>query len=358
MRALTEAEPAASPPDHREATPRTGGAGGLVWLTWRQHRWVLLSLLVFAVVVVGWMVYVSADMASLYEACHNTKCQPFTPEYAQIYGGYGLKTQAEFLALVAQYTPLLVGIFVGVPLLAREHEQRTLLLAWSQDVTPVRWLWTKLALLGAFVAVVAALVSVAAHVMAHTYVTVVGGSLFAVQTFMVTGLLPLASAVCWFTVGVALGAVIKRTLPAVFGVIAAFIGALLGLQWRYPTLMKPLVVYLQSGEPGPAGADHNALVVSGLIQFGPDTKSNLYDSPGHEVTYADLLRMCPELSNSSGTMVPDCVERNHLLTYVTYQPSSRLPLFHLIVAGGYLGLAALAVVAVWLIVRRTKLSAG
>jgi hypothetical protein len=57
-------------------------------------------------------------------------------------------------------------------------------------------------------------------------------------------------------------------------------------------------------------------------------------------------------------MIPDCVTRNHLLTYVTYQPSSRIPALHLIVASGYLGLAAVALAAVWLIVRRTNLSAG
>ena len=47
---------------------------------------------------------------------------------------------------------------IGVPVLSREHEQRTLLLAWSQDVSPVRWLWTKLALLGGFVAALTAVV--------------------------------------------------------------------------------------------------------------------------------------------------------------------------------------------------------
>jgi hypothetical protein len=50
--------------------------------------------------------------------------------------------------------------------------------------------------------------------------------------------------------------------------------------------------------------------------------------------------------------------RNHLQTYVTYQPSSRIPAFHLIIASGYLGLAVMALAAVWLIVRRTNLSAG
>jgi hypothetical protein len=122
--------------------------------------------------------------------------------------------------------------------------------------------------------------------------------------------------------------------------------------------MTPLSTYLRPDQPSPLAADRNGLIVNGLIQIGPDSTSNLYDSPGHEVTYTDLLHKCPELNNPSGTMIPDCVARNHLLTYVTYQPSSRIPEFHLIVAGGYLGLAAVALVAVWLIVRRTDLSAG
>ena len=50
--------------------------------------------------------------------------------------------------------------------------------------------------------------------------------------------------------------------------------------------------------------------------------------------------------------------RNHLQTHTLYQPGSRIPDFHLILASGYLGLAAIALAAVWLIVRRTNLSAG
>jgi hypothetical protein len=322
--------------DRREsATGRAGGLSGLVWLTWRQHRWALLSSLVLIGILVAWMVYLSVEMTTLSH-----------------------RFQAEVLALVVQYTPLLIGMFIGVPVLAREHEQRTLLLAWSQDVSPVRWLWTKLALLGLFVAILTAALSAASDHLAHVYAGVTGASLFGDRIFPVTGPLPLASGVCWFAVGVALGAAFRRTLPALFATIAAFIGALLGIQWRYPTLITPLSTYLRPDQPSPLGADRNGLIVSGLIEIGPDSTSNVYESPGHAVTYTDLLRMCPELKNPSGEMIPDCMARNHLLTYVTYQPSNRIPEFHLIVAGGYLGLAAVALAAVWLIVRRTNLTAG
>lgn len=332
---------------------------GLVWLTWRQHRWVVLGSLVLTAVLVIWTVFLSSDLTALYHQCHNTQCPTYSTQRATLYAGYGPITQAEVLALVVQYLPLLIGVFIGVPVLAREHEQRTLLLAWSQNVSPLRWLWTKLALLGGFVAALTAVLAAVADHLAHVYADVVGSSLFGARLFPVTDLLPLASGVCWFAVGVAVGAAVRRTLPAVFAVIAAFVGVTLGFQWRYSTLMTLRFSYLALDQPGPLGADPNALMVNGLIQIGPDSSSsNLFTSPGREVTYADLVRMCPELNNPSGTMVPDCVARNHLLTYVTYQPSSRIPAFHLIVAGGYLTLTALALVTVWLLVRRTNLSAG
>jgi hypothetical protein len=46
------------------------------------------------------------------------------------------------------------------------------------------------------------------------------------------------------------------------------------------------------------------------------------------------------------------------MSLVDYQPSSRIPDFHLILIGGYLGLGAIAVAVVWWLVRRTSLSAG
>lgn len=358
MSALTHRPLAANRPDSREsATRRAGGVSGMIWLTWRQHRWALLGSLVMTVVLVGWMAYLSVDLMNLYRQCHNTQCPPFSPQYATLFADYGPVRQAEALGLVVQYLPLLIGVFFGVPILAREHEQRTLLLAWSQDVSPVRWLWTKLALLGLFVAALTAVLSVVTDHLAHVYATVAGGGLFGDRAFLVTGMLPLASGVCWFAVGVALGATIRRTLPAVFGVVAGFIGLMLGIQWRYPTLMTPLSLYRHLDRPGLGISDPNALVVTGRVTIGPDSVSNVFDAPGHEVTYADLRRICPNLSPDPNVTF-DCLTRNHLLSYVTYQPSSRIPAFHLIIASGYLSLAAVALVAVWLIVRRTNLSAG
>jgi hypothetical protein len=359
MSALTHRQTAANRRDGREsASLRAGGFAGMLWLTWRQHRWALIGSLVLTALLVGWLLHLSHDMTTLYNQCRDTHCSKNTPKGAALWAGSGPIRQAEILVLMVQYTPLLIGVFVGVPVLSREYEHRTLLLAWSQDVSPMRWLWTKLALLGLFVATLTALLSAVTDHLEHVSSNITHASLFGDRVFLVTGMLPLASSVCWFAVGIALGAAIRRMLPAIFAITAAFIGAMLGIQWRYPTLIKPLSLYLHPDQPSPLVSDRNGLIVNGLIQIGPDSPSNLFHSPGHEVTYADLLRMCPELSIPSGSMIPDCIARNDLLTYVTYQPSSRIPAFHLIVASGHLGLAVVALAAVWLIVRRTNLSAG
>ena len=51
------------------------------------------------------------------------------------------------------FIPLIVGILVGAPLVARELERKTSLLVWTQGVTRMRWLVGML--LGVFVGAIA-----------------------------------------------------------------------------------------------------------------------------------------------------------------------------------------------------------
>jgi hypothetical protein len=108
------------------------------WLTWRQHRWALIGSLALTALLVSWLLCVSHDMTTLYNQCRETHCSKNTPKGSVLWAGNGPILQAEILVLIVQYTPLLIGVFVGVPVLSREYEQRTLLLAWSQDVSPMR----------------------------------------------------------------------------------------------------------------------------------------------------------------------------------------------------------------------------
>lgn len=92
---------------------------GLVWVTWRQHR-AVVGLTAFIVV-----------LAVL----------P-TPQPLDSFDGL----------VVLAFAPG-VAVFWGAPLLAREFEERTHLVAWGQDVTPARWIAVKCALLAAVLVV-------------------------------------------------------------------------------------------------------------------------------------------------------------------------------------------------------------
>ncbi|MET7422522.1 ABC transporter permease [Dactylosporangium sp. NPDC005555] len=359
MTPITRPRLAAHHEDSTESTATPGGGfSGLIWLAWRQHRWTILGTLVLAAVLVGWMTYLSAEVTDLYHQCHDMRCPEHSPQAARLAGTSNLTLTLASLLLLVQYMPMLIGVFIGVPLLSREHEQRTLLLAWSQDVSPARWLWAKLSLLGLFVAAVTAVVAGASDHLEHVVSNVSRVGMFQYRSLLNTGMLPLAISICWFAIGAALGAAIKRTLPAVFGVAAGFIGLTLLVRWRYPTLMKPLSAHLQIGAPDNAVLrDKNDLILTGgFIDYGRDQPSGLYDASGHQLTGAELERLCPP-DDGAGT-VWSCYADNHLQQYLEYQPGSRIPDFHLILAAGYLGLAAVALAAVWLIVRRTNLSAG
>jgi hypothetical protein len=338
------------------ATPG-GGFRGLIWLTWRQHRWVVIGTLILAAVLVGAMTFLYTEFTDVYHQCHNMRCPENSAESARLSGNSGLVRTYAITSLAVRFMPLLIGVFIGVPMLSREHEQRTLLLAWSQDTSPTRWLLAKLSLLGLFVAVVTATVAVVCDRMERALAKVSMSNMFQHETFVNTAMLPLAIGICWFAIGVAFGAAIKRTLPAVFAVAAGFIGLMLLVQYRYPTLMKPLSVWRQIGAPDDLLNDNDLVVKGGIITtYGGDQLSGAYDASRRQLTGAELERLCPP-DNGGGTML-SCYVNNHLQQHIQYQPGSRIPEFHLIIGAGYLGLAAMAVAAVWLIVRRTDLSAG
>jgi ABC-type transport system involved in multi-copper enzyme maturation permease subunit len=347
------------------AAYRGQGRGGarladLVWLTWRQHRAVIIAGLAVAGVVTGSMLYVAARIATINHQCGNTACPPGSAQAAPLTGLFGLTNLSIYLTIIVTFLPLLAGVFLGAPLLAREHEQRTLLLAWSQDITPQRWLWTKFALLGVLTAAAAAAVSAAAGHLADMVSIATGKSLFSLFSgtgLLVTGMLPLvAQTVAWLAIGVALGAAYRRTLPAIFTALTSYIAVLFLVLWRYPTLMTPLTALL----PFTVNQYFTSRLGANILVMTPrpsyrDTTDTIYDASGHATNLAGVQSLCP---GHSGSLDDQCVAQHHFMEALRYQPGSRIPDFHLILACDYFALGAIAVAVVWWLVRRTSLSAG
>ena len=294
MSTLTHAghsAPAANPGRNR------GGARliDLAWLTWRQHRAVIIAGITLAAAVTGAILYLAARIATINHECGNTACPGGSAQAASLAGPFGLSELSSYLAIAVIFVPLLAGVFLGVPLLAREHEQRTLLLAWSQDITPQRWLWTKLALLAALTAAVGAAVSAAAGHLADVTSIATGRSLFYGSAFLVTGMVPLAQSVAWIAVGVALGAAYRRTLPAIFTALAGYVGVYILVQWVYPTFMTPLTVLVPSDghRAATAGWASRSLTSHVGTNILPVSQNPIYDASGHPVSQATIQSLCP-----------------------------------------------------------------
>jgi ABC-type transport system involved in multi-copper enzyme maturation permease subunit len=140
----------------------------MIWLVWRQHRGELLgATIVLAVLGVllllhGIPMYDAYDrdgvracqrlmfagpLEGFDDSCFQT-VQAFEDEYSDLPEQFGAWLP---------FLPMLAGMLIGAPLLAREFEQGTWQLVWTQGVTRSRWLATKLALVLGGVAAVSAL---------------------------------------------------------------------------------------------------------------------------------------------------------------------------------------------------------
>jgi hypothetical protein len=142
---------------------------------------------------------------------------------------------------------VIIAILVGAPLVAREVEQGTHLVAWTQSISRRRWYVTKAVVLAAGVAIVGVIAG-AANDWLQTPMTAGGLTLSRWPWFFSIDLTPAAEAVLAFAVAVALGAWLRRTLPAIGAALFAFLGLFLLTGWAIRSL-TPLSSSAGRGRP-------------------------------------------------------------------------------------------------------------
>jgi len=207
----------------------------MIWLTWRQSRAALAMMstaLAALAVILGVTGSGVADEYSTGIAACATEggCSQFVQQF---FNGH----QAAFLALTAVVLvlPALIGIFWGAPLIARELEAGTHRLVWTQSITRTRWLAVKLGLTGLAAMVAAGLGSLA--------VTWWSGPVdksapnFARMEpllFDARGIAPIGYAAFAFALGVTVGMLVRRTVPAMAITLVVFVA----VQVAMPLLVR------------------------------------------------------------------------------------------------------------------------
>ncbi|MET7526978.1 hypothetical protein [Streptomyces sp900116325] len=124
------------------ATRRTHGPrlSGVTWLVWRQHRAAYWTVLAATAVAMAWIIYQRAGLTDRLTAHGWPRSAPdkwlpgMGPHAAKfVQAGFGLG-----------FIPVLLGVFLGAPLLSGDLENGTAKLVTSQSVSPARWLAAKL----------------------------------------------------------------------------------------------------------------------------------------------------------------------------------------------------------------------
>lgn len=206
----------------------------MIWLTWQQHRLMVFVGGLVLVLLIPFLI--STGLAVIQESHAALACPPPPQDPNACLREFAFLVSASPVLPALSSLPLLVGAFIGAPLVARELEQGTYLLAWTQGVPRRRWLLAKLGLLlGLSCLGFAALAGLMAWWSAPVD-PVVGPWL----TFDVGGLVPFAYAFFALALGVAAGAIVRHTVGAMFATGAIFVAVRLAVAQLRPHFLPPL----------------------------------------------------------------------------------------------------------------------
>jgi hypothetical protein len=205
----------------------------MAWVTWCQHRPALITVLALSAALIIVMVTeglkIHHDYAPLL-ACHpgnSALCRDLGSSFGSNDWHVG-----DAVNIVLQFGPALTGMFVGVPVLARELETGTFRYAWTQGIGRERWIIAKLALLGIAFAVGAAALGQLFSWFFQPFVQQQDMTPVSAAVFDTHGIAFAAWMLLGFTLGAFLGMLIRKIVPAMVATLVAYLGLDL-LAWQY-----------------------------------------------------------------------------------------------------------------------------
>src|SRR6266540_1774918 len=336
--------------------PHRYGGTEMIWLTWRQHRKQLLFTVLGLAVLAALMVPTGRQMHRAYvdtglaDCLHklgrselipveSSACRPQLQQFNNKYENFA------FLGALFVFLPLLVGMFFGGPLVAREVEHGTHRLVWTQGVSRLRWAIVKFGLVGASALAVATayalLLSWWFMPLNHSVSSRLSWLFFDVQ-----GIVPVAYTLFAVALGTFAGTVWRRVLPAMAVTLVGFLGlriavAVLARPRFRPTVERRFPV-LGTMLPNPANDDwvmsQGIYTASGKL-VASDSMALCGSRPGASPSPGGLSQTPSPAP--SGPQSP-CAEYGvGAYNAQTYQPGGRFWLFQYIEAGLFVALAAL-----------------
>jgi len=318
----------------------------MTWMVWRQHRTEVVALAIFVSVIATALVVLGRPMHALFPAGSAHCLTPpldLTCRFAQarLTQDYGYST---IVLILLNFAPYAIGGFLGAPLLARELEAGTWQLAWTQAVPRRRWLAVKVMVLGTVsVLLVAGLSAVIGWY--RQPLDLLGG--FDITGFDLTGIAPMAYTLFAFALGVAAGAVLRRSLPAAAGAFVLFLAVRFTVAgWIRPHFRMP-VTRIDAFVPGSGDLTDGTSNVRDMI-----LSQGFIDAGGRHITGLGAVILEGKAREQGGD--PTVYLHDHgIQRWVVFQPIARYWPFQLIETVTFAGLAVLLLALVFWRIRRT-----
>jgi hypothetical protein len=305
----------------------------MTWLTWRQMRVEYIGFAVLLAILAALLIGTGIEMRGFEGgiACLSVNSAPSC-------GGQGDFTRA-FGTLIdlsgwLNVIPLLLGIFIGAPLVAREIEHGTHRLVWTQSVSRRRWIVVKITGIVVLAALVGGVLVVLMTWWRQPWDLI--QSSFDGAGFDFEGIMPITYSLFALSLGVVAGTLFRRTIPAMAATLGGFLAVRLPVEFLLrPHFMTPITV-LDTGNGAPPGA---WVLDAGLV-----------DRHGNQVFESQAFQLCGPSLIQGPKLAGSCLARYGIHSSLVYQPAARFWPFQFMEAGIYavLSVLLLTLAVVWI----------
>jgi hypothetical protein len=316
----------------------------MIWATWRMHRSIFLASIGVSAAFAIWLTVtglIDEHAWTIFTSHHCSLNFPgSSPVCSSSYSGRGLFSSIN--SALCNALPVVLGLVLGVPIVAGEIQQNTNRLAWSQTITRTRWVITKIGV-GALVTA-GIMGALAPLIWWWTNVTERNARILPLN-FDISGFVEVAYALFAFMLGVALGAVIRRIGWAFAAGIPIFVAVRLGERaYIRPGLLPPTSVGVSAYNPSGA---NDWVLNSGFLPLGDSAPPPGQTWASNDQTMARCQGFGAEKASHN---VPYCEKALHLHYVVQIQPASHFWALQAVesaifvaAASGLIGLTVLAV---------------
>ncbi|MFJ8966478.1 ABC transporter permease subunit [Lentzea sp. NPDC102401] len=257
----------------------------MIWASWRQQRLQLITLLGMLVIGAGVIVLLWSNMvdditSSQLTACVTQSLQECSaPDGAAKAFREAWGDRFDTGRLVITGLPALIGVFIGAPLFAKELEQGTHVLAFTQSASRTRWMFSKLvvALLPALIVLITLQYLVSGWLAAAGTLGPLMNGPFNALNFGVAHVSPVGYTLFAFMLGTFLGVLTRRTLAAMTATLGAFIVVRLALSGLVDRLVTPQRLEAASGTSLEVDRNTSLVITEGWLDTAgrpvPDDKA-------------------------------------------------------------------------------------